>query len=369
MNHVVGGMANLNRSALQLRNIKKTYREQPAVRNLNLDIKEGELFTLLGPSGCGKSTILRMIAGLVEPTSGEIWINGTRVDTLKTNMRNVAMLFQSIALFPHMSVSENVAYGLKVRGVNKSEIAMRVKEMLSLVSLLEYQDRYPIELSGGQQQRVALARALITRPQVLLLDEPFSALDRQLRDSLRIAFRKIQLELKVTTIFVTHDQDEALLLSDRLLVMSEGEVEDLGEPTRVYDRPRTVFTANFLGNCNILKGRVIGIGPNDIQVSLGRDWKVSIFCANGHTLSAVGEVALGIRQELIEVMNDEYEGEYAFSGKIVMTGNSGSRLYYEIDVPNVGILYTNTPRNGEPHNINSLVKLRIDPANIMLLQE
>ncbi|MEO6984273.1 MAG: ABC transporter ATP-binding protein [Paralcaligenes sp.] len=369
MNVSVGNVVNSGRLSLQLRNVEKTYREQPVVRNLSLDIKEGELFTLLGPSGCGKSTILRMIAGLVEPTSGEIWIDGVRVDTLKTSKRNVAMLFQSIALFPHMSVFENVAYGLKVRAVKKPEIAVQVEQMLSLVSLSEYKERYPIELSGGQQQRVALARALITKPKVLLLDEPFSALDRQLRDSLRIAFRKIQLELKVTTIFVTHDQDEALLISDRLLVMCNGRVEDLGVPTRVYDRPRTMFAASFLGNCNILTGRVLAAEKDNMILDVGQNWKVVLPSPSAPASRTARDVKLGIRQEFIDVMDDQYEGDYAFSGTVIMCGNSGSRLSYEIDVPDVGTVYASTPRNGEPHKINAPVKIRIDPMNVMLLEE
>ena len=239
-------------SYLELTNIHKAFGTSVAVENFNLSVEQGEFISFLGPSGCGKTTTLRMIAGFEIPTSGYISVNGNDLTNLPPNKRNVGMVFQSYALFPNMTVAENIGYGLKIAGKNKSEIATRVEEMLTLIHLEDYGKRYPFQLSGGQQQRVALARALAFQPQVLLLDEPLSALDAKIRVELRMEIRRIQQTLGITTIYVTHDQEEALSLSDRIVVMSQGKMEQVGTPSEIYNFPATEFVAKFVGQINLI---------------------------------------------------------------------------------------------------------------------
>lgn len=242
---------------LQINNVSKSFGRVWAVRDFNLNIESGELVSFLGPSGCGKTTTLRMVAGFETPTSGVITINGDDITNKPPNQRNVGMVFQSYALFPNMTVAGNVGFGLKVAKKPPEEIKKRVDEMLELIHMSEYGDRYPHQLSGGQQQRVALARALALRPQVLLLDEPLSALDAKIRVSLRSEIRSIQQKLGITAIYVTHDQEEALSMSDRVVVMNMGEMEQVGTPFEVYNFPTTVFTANFVGTLNTADGEVV----------------------------------------------------------------------------------------------------------------
>ena len=242
---------------LQINNVSKSFGRVWAVRDFNLNIESGELVSFLGPSGCGKTTTLRMVAGFETPTSGVIAINGEDITNKPPNQRNVGMVFQSYALFPNMTVAGNVGFGLKVAKKPPEEIKKRVDEMLELIHMSEYGDRYPHQLSGGQQQRVALARALALRPKVLLLDEPLSALDAKIRVSLRSEIRSIQQKLGITAIYVTHDQEEALSMSDRVVVMNMGEMEQVGTPFEVYNFPTTVFTANFVGTLNTADGEVV----------------------------------------------------------------------------------------------------------------
>ena len=242
---------------LQINNVSKSFGRVWAVRDFNLNIESGELVSFLGPSGCGKTTTLRMVAGFETPTSGVIAINGEDITNKPPNQRNVGMVFQSYALFPNMTVAGNVGFGLKVAKKPPEEIKKRVDEMLELIHMSEYGDRYPHQLSGGQQQRVALARALALRPQVLLLDEPLSALDAKIRVSLRSEIRSIQQKLGITAIYVTHDQEEALSMSDRVVVMNMGEMEQVGTPFEIYNFPTTVFTANFVGTLNTADGEVV----------------------------------------------------------------------------------------------------------------
>src|SRR3954466_5405072 len=251
--------------AIELVGIAKRFHSRrgvvTAVERVDLTIVEGEFFSLLGPSGCGKTTTLRMIGGFEEPSEGQILLYGRDVVGVPPNHRDVNMVFQSYALFPHMSVYENVAFGLKRKGVDGSEVGRRVNEMLDLVQLEGKSDRRPGELSGGQQQRVALARALVNRPRALLLDEPLAALDLKLRQAMQVELKRIQREVGITFIFVTHDQNEALTLSDRLVVMNEGVVEQLGSPHEVYEKPATRFVAGFIGTSNLIEGtvdRVVG---------------------------------------------------------------------------------------------------------------
>jgi putative spermidine/putrescine transport system ATP-binding protein len=255
--------------AVQFDGVTKRFGEITALDEISLLVRRGELMTLLGPSGCGKTTLLSLVAGFLTPDRGEIAIDGRRVTDLPTHRREIGIMFQNYALFPHMSVAANVGYGLKMRRTPKPEIARRVADALALVKLAGLEDRRPRQLSGGQQQRVALARALVIRPKVLLLDEPFSALDRNLRASMQVEIKEIQRKLGVTTIFVTHDQSEALSLSDRIAVIAEGRIRQLGTPDEIYRRPIDRFVASFVGDVNVLSARLERSDGATAMVALG----------------------------------------------------------------------------------------------------
>jgi len=241
---------------LEVRNVAKRFGKAEVLRGVSLEMAAGEFLTLLGESGSGKTTLLRLVAGFEQPTSGEIWMNGSRLDTLPAYRRPVNTVFQSYALFPHLSVQENVAYGLKVTGVAKAEIAGRVADALRLVKMQDFAGASPAKLSGGQQQRVALARALVNRPKLLLLDEPLSALDANLRKEMQIELKALQQEIGIAFLFVTHDQEEAMALSDRIAMLRGGALEQVGSPREIYARPATAYAAQFIGNANLLRGNV-----------------------------------------------------------------------------------------------------------------
>ena len=256
-------------AAVTFDGVTKSFGETKALDNVSLAVARGEFMTLLGPSGCGKTTLLKLAAGFLGPDSGSVAIDGECVNDLPTYKREIGMMFQNYALFPHMSVAENIAYGLKTRHVPRPEIRKRVAGVLALVKLTGMDDRKPRQLSGGQQQRVALARALVINPTVLLLDEPFSALDKNLRASMQIELREIQRKLGLTTIFVTHDQSEALSMSDRMAVMSEGKIRQLGAPLEVYRRPTDRFVASFVGDTNRLRGQLLSVIAPNAVIALG----------------------------------------------------------------------------------------------------
>jgi len=277
-------------SRVVLKNIVKRYDSSVAVSEMSLDIRDGEFVALLGPSGCGKTTTLRMIAGFVDASEGSIWFGDKDVTNLPANKRNTGMVFQGFALFPHMTVAQNVAYGLEMRRVPKPEIAQRVAKVLDLVQLGGFAGRMPRQLSGGQQQRVALARALVINPHVLLLDEPLSALDAKLRHDVRIQIRQLQQSLGLTTVFVTHDQEEALSLADRLVVMNAGRIEQIGSPSDLYERPASPFVADFIGKTNFFKGEMRDGG---FLTNFGLSLKV--------TAQVPAATLIGIRPEKIQI--------------------------------------------------------------------
>ncbi len=281
---------------LDVSNLQKSFGPTRVVRGVSLAIEQGEFVTLLGPSGCGKTTILRMVAGFETPTSGTIRIDGRDVVNLRPSQRNIGMVFQAYALFPNMTVAENVAFGLRIAGAAKSEIDGRVTEMLALIGLPDLGARYPFQMSGGQQQRVALARALAARPKLLLLDEPLSALDHKIRVSLRTEIRAIQRALGITTIFVTHDQEEALSMSDRIVVMNAGVAEQIGAPFEVYNRPATRFVAAFVGTLNMLDARVIDSATGLVEID-GQP----ILLGRTLTASSGATVSLNLRPEAIQL--------------------------------------------------------------------
>ena len=257
-------------SFLELKNLKKSFAPGEAVlQGINLTIRQGEFVTLLGASGCGKTTTLRIIAGLEQPDSGNVWLEGQDVTALEPNQRDVNTVFQNYALFPHMNVADNIGYGLKIRKAPKAEIKKKVKEMLELVQLEGYEKRKPSELSGGQKQRVAIARALANNPRVLLLDEPLGALDLQLRRTMQLELKRLQKKLGITFIYITHDQEEAINMSDRIVVMNQGQFEQIGTPDEIYNHPKTSYVAAFVVNANILKGTVAEKNGHHIKVKLG----------------------------------------------------------------------------------------------------
>ncbi len=256
-------------AGIDIRQVRKSFGSVAAVRGVSLSIEAGEFFTLLGPSGCGKTTLLRMVAGFCPVDDGEIWVGGRRVDRIPPHRRNTGMVFQNYAVFPFLSVFDNVAYGLRARGMARPAIQERVRRCLEMVQLTDHASRMPHQLSGGQLQRVAIARCLAIEPEVLLLDEPLSNLDAKLRVQMRSEIRRLQQALKITALYVTHDQEEALVLSDRLAVMCDGAIQQLGRPSEVYHQPANAFTAKFMGSTNLLQGRVIRHAANRTLVRVG----------------------------------------------------------------------------------------------------
>jgi putative spermidine/putrescine transport system ATP-binding protein len=289
--------------AVRLAGVTKRFGGVTALHEASLEVRRGELMTLLGPSGCGKTTLLNLVAGFLAPDSGQIAIDGRRVTDLPTWRREIGMMFQNYALFPHMTVASNVGYGLRARRVPKPEIARRVAAVLDLVKLAGLEDRRPRQLSGGQQQRVALARALVVRPKVLLLDEPFSALDRNLRAAMQVELRDIQRKLGVTTIFVTHDQGEALSLSDRIAVISEGRIRQLGTPDDIYRRPLDRFVASFVGDVNVLRARLDRLDGATATVAIGAA-RVTVPSRPLEAAAAGAAVDLFVRPEDLRVAAD-----------------------------------------------------------------
>ncbi|MGO4850940.1 ABC transporter ATP-binding protein [Inquilinus sp. 2KB_12] len=300
---------------LEIGGLRKSYGQNAVVHNFDLSVKRGEFISFLGPSGCGKTTTLRMVAGFETPTAGSIRIDGREVTQLRPNQRNVGMVFQAYALFPNMTVADNVAFGLKVAKMPAAEIGPRVAEMLNLIKLPHLADRYPYQLSGGQQQRVALARALANKPQVLLLDEPLSALDAKIRVSLRSEIKALQRDLGITTIFVTHDQEEALSMSDRVVVMNEGNAEQVGTPFDIYNYPRTRFVASFVGTLNILRGKVIDAKAQKLVID-----DQEIYATRGVSDAVDGEIrSVALRPEAITLAGsaeDQGNGRNRMHGTI-----------------------------------------------------
>lgn len=310
---------------LELKNIVKGFDETDVLKGINLTVHEGEFITLLGSSGCGKTTTLRLIAGLDTPDAGEIFLEGKDVTLQPPNARNVNTVFQNYALFPHMTVFENIAYGLKLRKVNKKEIARRVERMLSLVMLEGFDKRYPAEMSGGQRQRVAIARALVNNPRVLLLDEPLGALDLQLRRQMQHELKRLQKKLGITFIYITHDQEEAINMSDRIAVMRDGRFEQIGTPREVYENPRTSYVARFVGTANVLSGKVLSVedGTAIIENQAGR-----MVCGCGSYQIKRGQTYhLAVRSENIELCSscDQPEAQ-TLCGRIAEKSYAGGML-------------------------------------------
>ena len=325
----------MSESIVSLIDVEKSFGNNKVVKKMNIEIKEGEFLTLLGPSGCGKTTTLRMIAGFEEATSGIIKVQGERVEDKEPFERDVNTVFQNYALFPHMSVFDNIAYGLKIKKRPKEEISLRVNAMLDLVQLGGYEGRKPDALSGGQKQRVAIARALINDPKVLLLDEPLGALDLKLRKQMQVELKRLQKKLGITFVYVTHDQEEALTMSDRIAVMNEGIIEQLASPMEIYDRPLTKFVAGFIGESNIFDGKVTGSANGIIEV----ETHAGTVRVKGEGFEKGEAIHVSIRPEYIKVSRDNAEGfdlrgtvkDFIYMGTVVKTSvdlKDGTEIKY-----------------------------------------
>ena len=284
---------------LTLENINKSFGDVVAVDDLNLTINKGEFFCLLGPSGCGKTSTLRIIAGFDKPTSGRVLLNGKDITAVPPNKRNVNTVFQNYALFPHLTVFENVAFGLKIKNIPKNEINVRVMESLKIVSLEERKNFNPSQLSGGQQQRVALARAIVNQPEILLLDEPLGALDEKLREQMQVELSNIQKKLGITFIFVTHNQEEALTMADRMAVMKNGKIEHLGKTEEIYIRPKSKFVAEFIGNMNFLSGQIVSAQNNNYILKFPDETTVELDSENNYLIDE--KITLALRPEQIRL--------------------------------------------------------------------
>lgn len=316
---------------VSLQNVDKWFGKNHVVKDLNLEIEQGEFLTLLGPSGCGKTTTLRMIAGFEDATNGKILVQGVPIEDKEPYQRDVNTVFQNYALFPHMSVYDNVGYGLMIKKVPKVERKKQVTEMLRLVQMSGYERRKPDMLSGGQKQRVAIARALINRPQVLLLDEPLGALDLKLRKQMQIELKRLQKMLKITFIYVTHDQEEAMTMSDRIAVMREGVILQLGTPRDIYERPNCRFVADFIGESNVFSGEVVDVFGDRLTIKSDN----RLFCSSGNGFEVGEKIFVSVRPEYIK-LTKEPENGFELPAKIkdfIYTG-SMNKISFELQCGN-----------------------------------
>ena len=355
---------------ISIRNITKRFGDVEAVKDISLDIYRGELFCLLGGSGCGKSTLLRMLAGFEVPTEGQILIDGQDMASVSADKRPTNMMFQSYALFPHMSVEKNVAYGLLREGKSKAEAYRRVDEMLRLVKLERFAKRKPHQLSGGQRQRVALARALIKEPKLLLLDEPLGALDKKLREETQFELIRIQESLGVTFIVVTHDQDEAMTLATRIGVMNEGEIQQTGEPREIYETPSSRYVADFIGSVNLFEGRVGPAAPDLMRVETDDLGPVSVLPAGGLTQGQT--VWLALRPERITLSRARPATGEAVLGMVEDVGYVGHLSTYRLRLPNGRIMsatQSNLQRDEDPISWDEQVYISWNPSAMRVLTQ
>ncbi len=349
---------------LRLERLGKRYSDQVAVADVDLEVASGEFVSLLGPSGCGKTTLLRMVAGLIAPTGGNILIDGADITPLPPHKRQLGLVFQSYALFPHLTVAGNVGFGLRRQGVRGADLERRVTEALELVRLGHLASRMPRQLSGGQQQRVALARAVAPRPRILLLDEPLSNLDAQLRDEMQIEIKRLQRELGITSLFVTHDQTEALSLSDRVCVMSQGRIQQVGTPEQVYHAPANGFVAGFIGMSNRLLGRVeAAVGPAGTMLALADGTRLQSAMEAGPAGSAVDII---IRHDAVRLAALPADSPAALDGTVIMRSFSGARvqLVVRLDTGTDLVSHCATALPGAALPVGARVRVTVDPADV-----
>lgn len=318
---------------VELRKVFKVFNGETVVRGIDLNIRQGEFFSILGPSGCGKTTTLRLIAGFEEPSAGEVLIRGRSMSGVPAYRRPVNTVFQSYALFGHLSVWENIAFGLRIKRQSKAEIQKRVQEALRLVKMEQFARRYPAQLSGGQQQRVALARALVNQPTVVLLDEPLGALDLKLRKEMQVELSTLHKNLGVTFVMVTHDQEEALSLSDRIAVMHDGKLEQIGTPNQIYDYPQTPFVADFIGDTNLFKGRIETTDYGMWQVRTERGLRILVKPTESLNGSTPDQVVVSVRPEKIQLSLEKPSSPInCFEGRLMHTMYLGTHIHYLVEL-------------------------------------
>lgn len=345
-----------SKKLIQFRNIVKSFDDGAIVlKGINLDIYENEFVTLLGPSGCGKTTTLRVIAGFIEPNDGHFYCDDQDYTKIPVHKRNFGLVFQSYALFPHLSVYDNVAFGLKLRKMDNQIIKEKVEEILESTDLLEYKDRFPKNLSGGQRQRVALARALVIQPSILLLDEPLSNLDAKLRLQMRVEIKRIQRKLGITTVFVTHDQEECFSISDKVAVMNNGVIEQYDTPEKIYARPKTEFVARFIGFENFIQ---LNKKENDYVAKDGSVFKVDIGCDKEECLGT-------IRPDDIQIVSSEYEGDNLIEGTVEVRTYLGKSYQYSIETA-LGQLIVNDS-SSNLYNVKDKIKIQLPASKIVLV--
>ncbi len=354
-------------SMISIRSLTKTFGSLIAVDNACIEIRANEFFAVLGPSGCGKTTLLRMLAGFETPTHGQILIDDQDVSEMPPNLRPVNMVFQSYAVFPHMTVLDNVRYGLKVTGVSAKEARQRAEKALEMVQLSGFGSRKPEQLSGGQRQRVALARALVKQPKVLLLDEPMSALDAKLREQMQLELARLQEDVGITFVIVTHDQDEALSMADRIAVMNDGKVEQISTPEKLYESPASRFVADFIGKVNLLDGHVVGAGTHTVTVDVAHLGQVSI----PHRGHASGTVSLAVRPEKIRMDSHKPDSALRMNGRIVdwaYYGDSSHIFVQPEDGPRMSVTIQNETRTTIKNaDIGNHVWLSWQPGDTLVL--
>ena len=360
---------NTTQPMVQFKGIYKRFGKVVAVEKMDFDIEAGSLVTLLGPSGCGKTTLLRMVAGLEKPTEGDIFIKGVRINDTPIHKRNLGMIFQNYALFPHKTIFENVAFGLKYRDVSKADIENKVTRALEMVRLPGVENRMPSQLSGGQQQRIAMARAIVIEPDVLLMDEPLSALDENLREEMRREVDNLQQMLGVTTIFVTHDQREALSMSDKILVMKDGRKQQEGEPQQVYNEPVNHFVADFLGHSNFIRGEIVDVSDQrlDVKIETGD----VLFADNKGAFSKGDRVELVVRAQRFDVFDEDgfepVAGMNHFQGRIKDRSYMGGEVSYFIELGGDREIHAISMMRTRLYKIGEQVSVQVAPHHCHLI--
>ena len=353
---------------IKIKNVSKNFEEVVAVDNINVDIARGEFFSLLGPSGCGKTTLLRILAGFEYPSSGSVFIDSLDVTDITPNLRPTNMVFQNYAIFPHINVKRNIEFGLRKEKLSKDELDKRVQDALKMVQLEGYEDRYSNQLSGGQRQRIALARALVKQPKVLLLDEPLGALDKKLREEMQLELRNLQRSIGITFIFVTHDQEEAMTMSDRVAVMNKGKILQISPPRDLYDNPKNLFVGDFIGQINFLDTQIVKIEGNNAKVLINKLGEHEIITSNNN-LSQNESIVCAIRPETIIISKtNEKNSDICIKGSIVNTSFYGNMTYVYVNIEGLSkpiMVSTSDVLEGLSHNSDCYLNINLKDIRII----
>ena len=353
---------------IKIKNVSKNFEEVVAVDNINVDIARGEFFSLLGPSGCGKTTLLRILAGFEYPSSGSVFIDNLDVTDITPNLRPTNMVFQNYAIFPHINVKRNIEFGLRKEKLSKDELDKRVQDALKMVQLEGYEDRYSNQLSGGQRQRIALARALVKQPKVLLLDEPLGALDKKLREEMQLELRNLQRSIGITFIFVTHDQEEAMTMSDRVAVMNKGKILQISPPRDLYDNPKNLFVGDFIGQINFLDTQIVKIEGNNAKVLINKLGEHEIITSNNN-LSQNESIVCAIRPETIIISKtNEKNSDICIKGSIANTSFYGNMTYIYVNIEGLSkpiMVSTSDVLEGLSHNSDCYLNINLKDIRII----